>query len=74
MNRRKYVRAMLKAINKARQNHFEGESASKTDGLRVIRRFEKVNKIKFDPFNSLHIDAISGWGKYEGFFRAIKNL
>ena len=72
MKRRKYVRAMLKAIRAARKNYWMGnDDASMTDGLRVIRRFEKVNGFAFDPFNKGHVDTVRGWGWNE---RAIINI
>jgi hypothetical protein len=69
-SRERYVKAMLKAIDEARRcGWYGGVTESKTDGLRVIRRFEKVNSINFDPFDSAHIDMVSGCAEYENFFR-----
>ena len=71
--RRKYVKAMLKAINKAREPVWNFDKpVSKTYGLRVIRRFEKVNRTRFDPFDSLHVEMCTGHGNHEQFFRRIK--
>ena len=71
--RRRYVKAMLKAIDKARHNCWnEDNPAPMTDGLRVIRTFERVNGIKFDPFDEQHVYMVSSWGWAERSFRAIK--
>lgn len=65
-----YTYAMMKAINKAREPVWIGEKwQSKTDGLRVIRRFERVNKTAFNPFREEHLELISGNASHEAFFR-----
>ena len=74
MSRKRYVRAMMSAIKKAAAPVFDFEpKASKTDGLRVIRRFERVNQTVFDPFDSTHVFICSGWGSTESFFRRINH-
>lgn len=73
---RQYKKAMLKAIDKAR-SVYDGISThmySKTDGLRVIRRFEKVNSINFDPLNSTHLRMIQGNARHERFFRMARYI
>jgi hypothetical protein len=70
--RKKYVKAMLNAIEYARKNVFDKNLSSKTDALRVIRRFEKVNNCVFNPFDKIHLEYIAGCGTHENFFRAIK--
>lgn len=73
--RQKYVRAMLKAIDKARFVYWQGKvKYSKTMGLRVIKRFERVNKTKFDPFNDLHVEYVTGHGDNEHLFYKLKRL
>ena len=72
MNRKRYIRAMLRAINKARVSVWDGKKTSKTNGLRVIRRFEKVNKCDFNPFDKYHVELIVGHGDDEEFFRSAK--
>lgn len=72
--RRKYAKAMLAAIDKARYTNSNRSYCSKTDGLRVIRRFEEVNNIAFDPFNPHHVDMVSGWGWNENMLRALKKV
>jgi hypothetical protein len=68
--RKRYVKAMLKAINKAREPVWiDEERQSKTDGLRVIKRFERVNKTKFNPFDKRHLEMIHGNASHEHFFR-----
>lgn len=62
----KQIRAMLKAIDLAK-----GKS-TRTDGLRVIRSFEDVNGVAFDPNNLSHQLLVCGRGDTEGFFRAIR--
>ena len=64
----KYQRAMLKAIRGA-----AGDS-SMTDGLRVINRFERVNRVSFNPFDRLHCDLVYNCGGYESFFRQAKKV
>ena len=66
----RYVRAMMKAIDKARTPVFICEKQeSKTNGLRVIKRFERINGLKFDPFNKDHVGAVYGNASHESFFR-----
>lgn len=67
--RQRHVKAMMKAIDIARISYFLGGKSSKTDGLRVIRRFERVNGVVFDPNNSNHLSVVSGNGHNENFFR-----
>lgn len=65
-----YTYAMMKAIDKAREPVWIGEQwQSKTDGLRVIRRFERINKTAFNPFSEDHLDLIAGNASHEAFFR-----
>lgn len=74
-SRKKYVKAMLKAIDAARsESSGPKRKFSKTDGLRVIKRFEKVNNIAFDPFNIHHVDIVSGWGWNESMLRSLKKF
>ena len=62
----------MKAIRKARTNYWNEESpSSKTDALRVIRTFERVNNMEFDPFSERHVDQVAGWGWAENRFRSI---
>ncbi len=67
----RYSRAMISAIKKARYNFWadDGKGVSMTGGLRVIRRFERVNKTAFNPWNDTHLDTVSGWGWAEGLHR-----
>jgi len=72
---KRYTYAMIKAIDKARNSVFIGEQRqSKTDGLRVIRRFERVNKTAFNPFNKEHLKLIAGNASNEAFFRKARYL
>ena len=64
-----YKRAMLKAIDKARTDTFSGDKTTRTNGLRAIKTFERVNRERFNPFNSRHVFFVSGCGGYEGFLR-----
>ncbi len=71
--RKKYVHAMLNAINKARRSIWMFEQQeSKTNGLRVIRRFELVNKTTFNPFDKTHIEHIHGNGNNESLIRRLE--
>lgn len=42
---------------------------SMTDGLRVIKRFERVNNVEFNPRNRQHLDTVKNNGQHENFFR-----
>ena len=67
---KRYAYAMLRAVDKARAPVWIGEKwQSKTDGLRVIRRFERVNKTSFDPFSEAHLELTAGNASHEAFFR-----
>jgi len=75
--RRKYVRAMFKAIEAARRPgrlFRNADRGSVADGLRVIKDFERVNEIKFDPFDSYHVDKISGMATHKNFFRRARQI
>lgn len=75
MNRLKrwwHVRAMMRCIKSAQYDCISEKRSSKTDGLRVIASFERVNKIKFDPFKSSHRELIQGNGHWEGLFRSVR--
>ena len=64
--RQKYVRAMLKAIHEAGGGDFDRiYQSSRTDGLRAIKSFERVNKTRFNPFSEWHVYTVSGWGWME---------
>lgn len=72
-NKRRYRKAMMNAISFAAQNPWNDDKpASKTDGLRVIHSFERVNKTKFNPFDGCHVELVAGHGKDESFFRALR--
>ena len=47
---------------------------NRTDGLRVIKRFERVNECVFDPFDRYHVGVISGHADKEHFFRATRAM
>lgn len=75
LNRWFYVSGMMKAIKQAQYNVWNKDKpASKTNGLRVIRRFEKINQIEFDPYDNFHVKTISGHGTDEAHFRRVKLL
>lgn len=64
--------AMMKAIDEARKPDpmlIGKQSHSKTDGLRVIRRFEMVNGVAFNPFSEEHLELVAGNAGHEVFFR-----
>ena len=70
LQRRRYVRAMMRAISLAQGSVWSDDvRVSRTHGLRVIRSFERVNKIPFDPFDHSHVHLIEGMGHHEHFFR-----
>jgi hypothetical protein len=75
MKRLFYRRAMMRAIDIARTDVFDSNyRASKTDGLRAIRTFERINNIDFDPFDKTHILKVSGYGHDIEFFRRAKKI
>lgn len=74
---KKYTYAMMNAIDLARKPtkfelQFSGSMQSRTNGLRVIRRFEKVNKIPFNPLNDRHLKLVEGNAGHEAFFRSFR--
>lgn len=71
----KYRYAMLKAIDEARRpGIFEKEWESKTNGLLAIREFERINKLKFNPFLQSHVKSIASMAKMGVLIRKIKRL
>jgi hypothetical protein len=48
---------------------FKGSSLA--NGLRCIRTFERVNRIRFDPTNRSHLDTVRGMGVHEQLFRRV---
>lgn len=73
--RRKYIKAMLEAIDDARTSVWtESHRTTRANGLRAIRTFERVNGIKFDPFNESHRQKTDGSGIHESFFRRAELL
>jgi hypothetical protein len=73
--RQHYVKGMMRAIDKARNpSLIYDKRFSKTDGLRVIRSFERVNEIPFDPYNKTHLLYISRMAGHEHFFRRFKKV
>ena len=67
MRRRKYVRQMMKALRLAQTDWLTKGRHSKTDALRVIKRFEEVNGIAFDPCNDSHLRMITSRASHEHF-------
>jgi hypothetical protein len=65
-----YRRAMFRAIRIACYDPLSKRKPSKTYGLRTIKSFERVNGMKFNPFNETHIDRIAGMASHEALFRA----
>lgn len=62
-------KAMMQAITEAATDCFSYESKTPIHaGLYAIRDFEKVNKRRFDPFDSRHIDAVRGQGGWSRLF------
>lgn len=55
---RRRRRAMMSAIDKA------AGDCSRLAGARVIRDFEHINGLKFDPLDSTHVLMVSGMAKY----------
>lgn len=73
-SRRKYVMAMLKAIDLSAGrvgNSCYVNSCTRTAGLRCIKTFEKVNIIKFDPFNRDHVLKVQNRAR---FGEVIRNM
>lgn len=68
-----YVKAMMKAIDHAREPFFlSEEKESKTCGLRAIRTFEKINNVEFNPHDKTYFSHICGNAHHEAFFRRVK--
>lgn len=60
--RRAYRRAMLAAINEACEPSEIWGGCNRTDGLRAIRAFERMNGRPFDPHHPVCRGAIRGTG------------
>jgi len=73
-SRRQYASAMIYAIELSREDTWTGRKTTSTNGLRGIRKFEKVNGLTFNPFDSWHLRKIEGAGSHEDFFRKAKRL
>jgi len=72
--RKQYVSAMIYAVELARKDTWTSKKTTSTNGLRAIRRFERVNDIPFNPFDPWHLRRIEGAGSHEAFFRKSKRL
>jgi hypothetical protein len=74
-NDKRYRKLMMKAINVARTSCLHVEKpCSKQSGLRVIKDFEKVNGISFDPSNQLHLGRVAGMAHHSNFLRRAKRI
>ena len=62
---------MFKAIKKCQKSCLF-KSSTKTQALRTIHDFERVNKITFDPFNRDHVEQIEGMGAVGGSIRSVR--
>jgi hypothetical protein len=60
---------MLEAIHEAAAPLGAFAGSSLTDGLRVIRTFERVNRRPFNPLDDYHRSLIAGMGAVEAMFR-----
>ena len=70
--RRRYVAAMLKAIDAAADRPVPFMHAipmSRAEGLRAIRYFEQVNGVTFDPLDGAHVRAVTGMARYGRIIR-----
>jgi len=63
---------MMLAIRAAAQPSALFKGSSLSNGLRCIRTFERVNEVRFDPFNEQHIAAVRGMGVHEELFRKVR--
>lgn len=71
-HRYRYKRAMFKAINQACESCGMFKQCNKAGGMRVIKTFERVNKIAFDPFDQYHVSMISGMGPMGSSIRMVR--
>ena len=73
--KRKYIKAMLEAIDGARTSVWnESHRTTRTNGLRAIKTFERVNGVAFNPFDESHLLKVAGEGIDEAFFRRAKRF
>lgn len=72
--RKQYVSAMIYAIELSRKDTWTGRKSTSANGLRGIRKFERVNEIDFNPFDSSHLMKIEGAGSHEDFLRRAKRI
>jgi hypothetical protein len=63
---------MMRSIEIARNDPMLEKRPSKTNGLRVIKTFERVNGMAFDPFDKSHRRMIAGHAGHEAFFRMMR--
>ncbi len=75
LRHRRYRRAMMRAINKATAPISSvAVRVSRSYGLRVIREFEQINDVVFDPFDLIHVDMVHGKAVHLWFSRRTKRL
>ncbi|MEM9422482.1 MAG: hypothetical protein AAF986_08260 [Pseudomonadota bacterium] len=70
--RTKHREAMMHAIDIAagrKGNSSYVSAMSRAAGLRVIRLFEEVNGIVFDPFNGLHLSHVTDSARFNELLR-----
>ena len=70
LRRRIYVIRMMRAIEIARYRGWYANKATRTEGLLVIRTFERINGCAFDPANAVHLDMVRGRANEAAFFRS----
>lgn len=64
----RYVAAMMTALEKISHGVVFKDS-SRTDALRVVKDFEQVNDIPFDPFDPVHVSHVYGFGPHKALHR-----
>lgn len=74
MDRRRYVKAMLAALDRCRNGLGMMKDTTRSRALYCIREFEQINGVTFDPFNSYHCQVIAGMGPFSATFWRVKRL
>lgn len=72
--RARYARAMIAALDRCRRDCISGHEVSRFWAARVIRDFERINGVKFDPFNGYHCSIIAGWGPHRKFMARQRDI
>lgn len=69
--RARYSKAMFVALDRIRVCSISGHEVSRLWATRVIRDFQRINGVKFDPFNEYHCNIVGSWGPHRKFMSRV---